>query len=215
MTFSHCDKEAKTGIFDMADDDPESVERMISYMYTMDYEDGQDNEVALVKDLDVFSSTKKVKNGRKSIRVSMNPLLINTRVFIIGDKYDVKGLKDLAMTKYIAAISSYWNSASLVASLKLLYEETPTSERRLKDVAIKAAREHIKLLVDNEEFATLCKKQGEIAFDVLKASIIPLEALEELCEGCSGYTQAHKVSPFNSSRTTHCQSCGRSFQICY
>ena len=46
------------------------------------------------------------------------------------------------MIKYKESLPSGWNSASFVASLKLMYELTPESDRLLKDVAIKAAGEN-------------------------------------------------------------------------
>ena len=54
----------------------------------------------------------------------------------------IPSLKELSMIKYKESLPSGWNSASFVASLKLMYELTPESDRLLKDVAIKAAGEN-------------------------------------------------------------------------
>jgi len=70
-----------------------------------------------------------------------------------------------------------WNDASFTSSLKLLYAETPETDRLLKDVAIKAAASHVKELVNQAECVDLCRKNGEIAFDMLKAPLDPQSSL--------------------------------------
>ena len=61
----------------------------------------------------------------------------------------------------------------VVNSLKLMYEETMEKDRTLKDVAVKTAGDHVKELVNREEFVDLCKANGEVDFDILKASLTP------------------------------------------
>jgi hypothetical protein len=194
----------------MEDDDPDSVERLISYMYTMDYTDGR--EVAVTptttppKSQSKTKGTKKIKHRHEGTvdlvhpqpidTPGRNPLLNNALAFVLGDKYDVSGFKNLAKVKYEAALPDYWNSASFVASLKLLYEATPDSERNLKDIAIKTAGEHAKELMDRGEFRALCKANGEIAFDVLAASLV------------SADTRDLPAGPLVSEEARECPDCG-------
>lgn len=46
------------------------------------------------------------------------------------------------------------------------------NDRALKDVAMKSAGEHARKLLDRREFVDLCKIKGDIAVDVLKASLL-------------------------------------------
>lgn len=66
------------------------------------------------------------------------PLLMKAKICVIANKYDIRGLKDLAKEKCEKVVASEWNSASFVASLKLLSKETMDSDRCLKDIAIGA-----------------------------------------------------------------------------
>jgi hypothetical protein len=43
-------------------------------------------------------------------------------------------------------------------------------EFRMRFVAVKATSEHVELLVDRGDFPIICDKNGDIVFDVLKAS---------------------------------------------
>jgi hypothetical protein len=91
----------------------------------------------------------------------------------MAEKYDIPALKTLAKIKFEAAVSSDWNTSALSESLRLMYDGLPDSDRLLKDVAIAAAAGHVKKLVDRGEFVALCKENGDITFDVLKASLRP------------------------------------------
>ncbi|KAF7859656.1 hypothetical protein EAF04_008735 [Stromatinia cepivora] len=137
--------ESVTGVLDLVDDDPSTVARMINFFYLQDYDDSETNEEA------------KEGYGR---------LLINTMVYIIGDKYDIQGLKTLAKRKYEAAIDTEWNTPSFSASLELIYEELPESDTCLTSLALQTAGKHVKELKDKEEFASLCKNNPAIAYDL-------------------------------------------------
>ncbi|EHK99475.1 hypothetical protein M7I_4632 [Glarea lozoyensis 74030] len=117
-------------------------------------------------------STANLAHSQPIDTTGRNPLLNNALAFVLGDKYDVSGFKNLAKAKYEAALPDYWNSASFVDSLKLLYEASPDSERDLRDIAVKAAGNHARELMDHGEFCALCKANAEIAFDVLAASLV-------------------------------------------
>ncbi|KAJ8061742.1 hypothetical protein OCU04_009539 [Sclerotinia nivalis] len=138
-------QESVTGVLDLVDDDPSTVARMINFFYLQDYDDSETNEEA------------KEGYGR---------LLINTMVYIIGDKYDIQGLKTLAKRKYEAAIDTEWNAPSFSASLELMYEELPESDTCLTSLALQTAGKHVKELKDKEEFASLCKNNPAIAYDL-------------------------------------------------
>ena len=47
----------------------------------------------------------------------------NTKVYIFADKYDIPGLKELAMVKYEKAVSNEWNYPSFASSLELMYAQ--------------------------------------------------------------------------------------------
>jgi hypothetical protein len=154
------------------------------------------------------------KKGSRSMDYSDTALLINTQVFIIADKYDIQDLKQLAREKYEDVVPHTWDSSSFVASLKLIYEETLESDRLLKDVAVNMAGQHMKKLVDREEFVDLCKNNGVIAFDVMMAS------LGRLGETNTGTTRGHHGITNEPSKTLtpeeeKCFSCGEYFVNCY
>lgn len=182
-------QEAKTGVIDLEDDHPDTIEKFIRFLYTQQYDDGQS-------------------------QAGSQALHTNTALYITGEKFDVVTLKALAKEKYESAVSAAWNCASFTSSLKLLYAETPETDRLLKDVAVKAAPGHLKELVELEDFAELCKNNGEIAFDILRACSSPIstgKAAEVYCCRClsSEYVISHSLS--GPPARYHCNRCNRSF----
>ncbi|KAK6596767.1 BTB/POZ domain-containing protein [Botrytis cinerea] len=140
--------ESVTGILDLEDDDPETVARMINFLYLQDYDDTSE------------PTGEGVEEG-------YGCLLVNTMVYIIGDKYDIQALKTLARKKYEAAIVTDWNTPSFSASLELMYEELPESDTSLTSIALETAGKHLKELNDRGEFSSLCKNNPAIAYDLL------------------------------------------------
>lgn len=215
-------------MIDLPNDEPDVVEKMIKFMYHGNFSDGRNvkSESATTITTEQAAVLKKVK-GRTAKQAATSPtviwsspessaaLLLNSRVYIIAELYDVPQLKELAKNKYQELVLAEWTSLSFVASLKLMYESTPESDRMLKDVAIKAAAGHIRELVDRGEFAALCKENGEIAFDILKAPYSEVSAEDtsfysSLNCGYCGVTGS-VTNGENHGAIFHCGSCGYSF----
>jgi hypothetical protein len=223
--FANCFQEATTGEIDLQEDEPEIVANMIKFLYTDTYEDFNDSmATATATDPTIAAKMSEVKGERPqqvqskrktpqtstpqfpaSTRASKTvepseAVLINTKVYIIGDKYDIQPLKDLATKKYGEALPNHWNSAPFVASLKLIYEGTLEKDRPLKDLAADTAAMHANELTDRGEFASLCKENGEITFDVLKASLAP----KPICPHCEtgNYVRREYLKLFD-----YCRSC--------
>lgn len=95
-------------------------------------------------------------------------LLINAKVYIIAEKYDIQALKELACAKYKEVWQKSWNSAHFTESASLVYENTVEEDKMLRDVIVKAASDNIKALLDRGEFVELLKSYGDFATDILK-----------------------------------------------
>lgn len=61
---------------------------------------------------------------------------INAQMFGIVKQYDLDSLKQLVNKKYKMVIPNKWNTATYVASLKLLFENTPESDWSIRYTVI-------------------------------------------------------------------------------
>src|SRR5882672_7153230 len=104
---------------------------MISYLYIESY----------IDQLKALSSTS---TSSSSAATTYHPLMLNAKVYVMAEKYDVSRLKTYSAQKFEDSFPGTWNatlmaanSPPLAASLKLLYEEPPESDRHLKGIALK------------------------------------------------------------------------------
>jgi hypothetical protein len=181
---------------------------MISFFYSQDYfdvssEPNLNNEMQLA----VVDSIIPVTLA--------SPLLTHAKVYVMAEKYDVPALKALSKEKYEAAVSTAWNDFIFTKSLKLIYDETPDSDRVMRDIAAKAAASHLAQLLERGEFLGLCKTNGEIGVDILKASLSST-AIDEVdagrcsrpyCKHCG--SNSMKIGVL-SALPYYCQTCHQS-----
>jgi hypothetical protein len=95
---------------------------------------------------------------------------MNTKLYIAGEVYDIPKLKVLAAKKYQDKASKDWSVAKLLSSLDHMYQHTREEDRFLKKVAIHATTYHVDELLLSQLFSALCRKYGEIGFEVLKVA---------------------------------------------
>ncbi|ATZ57217.1 hypothetical protein BCIN_14g03750 [Botrytis cinerea B05.10] len=215
--------EALTGEINLPDDHPAIVERIIKFLYTGDF-DATPSIDEIVEDASnlYFQESPIEASDEESTALveetvfqvvdrSLEILTICTRVFIMAEKYDIQALKVLAKTKFEEAVFTEWNAISLSASLRLMYDELPESDRLLKDVAIQAAADHMEELADRGEFAKLCKEDGEIAYDVLKAFLHVANHSAIVCPNCN---TKHRGKASNKGKQKYiCHGCDDHFYI--
>ena len=168
----------------MDEEEGKILEKFLLYFYIKDFEDG----AKLVEN--TMSGNPSESGGldqgyphwAKSIftsRFASGPdppdsaLLVSVKMYIMGDKYDVQDLKELAVQKYAAAtlVPHPESSKFFACSLALLYDETTENDRMLKDVAVREAGRRVEELVEDPDFASICGPRAEIIFDILKASV--------------------------------------------
>jgi len=174
-------------------DEPHIIANMLKFVYGKVYDDGSDTISVYTSDTPGRTPSKAVRVNSSSVSSplalikaseldSIDAPLTDAKMFTIGTKYGIPALRRVAKTKYLAAMPDTWNSASFVASLKVLYEEATETDHAMKDIAVEAAGEHARELLGREEFLSLCKENGEIAVNVMKTAL--MDPLKQPCASC-------------------------------
>ncbi|KAH0559307.1 hypothetical protein GP486_004180 [Trichoglossum hirsutum] len=152
-------KEAISGVITL-DDDPDSVRRMISFMYTFDYDD-------------------EVKINPKSAE---NPALFSSiRVYAIAEKYGIEDLKELARSRFSTWASENWNHHSeFTAMVQEVYDSTPSSDRGLRDVVETILKKNFEsVFYDDRLKELLISQMGELGLSVLTGAMEKVRSLTE------------------------------------
>ena len=178
-------------------------------------ESQQDGHEVVQADAEATELEEEEEDGSESVTVDdlveavpLTALLTNAKVYVIGDKYNIQPLKELVKRKYAEVVPYEWNDASFAASLQFLYENTPESDRLLKDVAIRTAAQHAKELIDHGEFVDLFRNCKGIAFDVLKQALLPKRDLNSTGMRCPFCNSAIiHFSPMREEEAWFCHDC--------
>lgn len=155
---------------------------MDDFLYTLDYDDDRidikdqppastphnpmPTAVVMFKSQDL-----PVADGATAEQTTgLNPLslLVNAKVYIIAEKYDIQALKQWAVVKYKEVLLATWNSSSFIESASLVFENTPESDQMLRKVIIRKASENARALFDRNEFVALLESHGGFAAEVLR-----------------------------------------------
>lgn len=143
----------------MNDDEPSIVRKMMDFLYTLDYDDLSPPSV-------MAEVAEQQQQAPESDLGSF--LLVNAKVYFIADKYELKGLKGLACTKYQRVLLNTWNAPIFIESACHVLENTMETDQLLRDVIVQVASDHAKELLNRGEFVEMLKNHGDIAAGILR-----------------------------------------------
>ncbi|KAK4134630.1 hypothetical protein BT67DRAFT_379345, partial [Trichocladium antarcticum] len=115
--------------YEIAEQSPAIVRRMVEYFYTGDY-----------KDCNESTQDPNQEKPECSDEEGLTALCIHARMFALADMYHVDRLQSLAVTKYSKAMEKTPNIGDLLDSISDVYRLTPPSVRTLRDKVIVAFR---------------------------------------------------------------------------
>ncbi|KAL9023299.1 MAG: hypothetical protein Q9196_007287, partial [Gyalolechia fulgens] len=142
--------EAETATIDLKEVDPLMINELIHYLYNSDYDDGGHSD-----------------DGGK--RNESEKLAFNVGMYIVGDRFDVSNLKELAREKFAAAVVEGWSGDGLPDIVRTIYDNTLSTDRGLRDCLMSTLQKHKMALRDNEDFMEVVKTHGEFAVELIDA----------------------------------------------
>ena len=117
---------------------------MLTYIYTLEYDDGEATMVC--------------------------KLISNVRVYALAEKYCIPELKELANTKFKTLIQS--DLAKFFQSLEVVYlavfEGKPATDEPLRDMVIGICADNIGLAIECKEFDALVREHQDFGLWVLR-----------------------------------------------
>ncbi|KAL6714132.1 hypothetical protein ACLMJK_008626 [Lecanora helva] len=123
---SHLSKEATTQKIEFPEDNPSLIAKLVDYAYVLDY---TDHEYA----------HKSNSEEHKFI----SALHTNAELYLLGEKYDLQGLKKLAGTKFDMAVAKLGTKppepSAMLSLVSIVCEGTPVKDRGLRDRVVSLA----------------------------------------------------------------------------
>ncbi|KAF5685943.1 kelch repeat BTB domain-containing protein [Fusarium circinatum] len=173
-----CDRDFKesNGVIELPDDDPAAVQKMIGYIYNIEYAptttqmlDNYDDIEAELSDTDYdnaeryrmklfgaeFVERKRIKQLKERKWASWkveeptpsSQLSLHAKVYALGEKYRIEGLKKEAQRKFESEIQSgNVGVDDFAEAVEEVYTSTVSDDRGLRDVVVRMIEQDILLL---------------------------------------------------------------------
>ncbi len=167
--------------------------RMITYLYSLDYND----------------SKGVLPSGVGNKDSANDAPLINVHMYTMGDKYGIGGLKKVAEVKFEDAVKQKMSPLEFLPAVIKIYESTPDVDRGLRDVAVRLATLSVKSLTASTTFRKVIAKVPEFACDVINwtsgNATKPATTFLTYCGGCEKKTYG-KIEKLRCGECTYLKS---------
>lgn len=165
-------------MIELPDDDPAIVKRVLAFMYTSNY-DGVDTDLASgIASLPQDNAPEdQAAQAPITLKDKGKCLIINAKVYICAEKWDIPALERLAAKKYKQRVCHNYliPRSNFIESMQITYDETPEDDRLLKNIMIRVAVLYIQLQTRSlqpplgPELAKIISEDGDVAIDLIVA----------------------------------------------
>ena len=169
----------------MEEVDPETVGRMIEYIYTSDYCDGNRSGQAaaivapgeVLDDDAVGDENRSISKSQESIDQDDTTaipdgvgqwLLNNVLVYAIAERYFIEGLKEMARVKFRSQAENLLSVKEFPEIIRELYQSTLSSDRGLRDIVSHICAQQGRIVVDRPDLSASIVENGEFGLDILR-----------------------------------------------
>ncbi|CAG5181638.1 uncharacterized protein ALTATR162_LOCUS9784 [Alternaria atra] len=161
-------EEEFTGVIQMGHVPHLKLKRIVSFLYNANYNDDLPD------------------------RADISPLQLHAQMFSLADQYDISNLDTLAAEKYLSKCTLSWAPLEFLTSIPNIYTTTPSSVRRLRDIACMIIQKHLPKMLSNKDVADINPLYGHCTSC---GPSQPMEALQARCKqskrGNSGFGFYH------------------------
>jgi hypothetical protein len=174
------------------------IEKMLHYLYDEGYEDGSsptgitwgnwkplepEPEDEHIKD-EITRSESPEMSETSAVRADSDmvdketPAHVNVWMYIIADKYFIRGLKELAREKFELSFKIAWEDTKFTSVIGIIYGQRGPKDSDIRGVVTKLAIQHLSSLKDRQEFHAVLKNYPDFAYDfsiVMMDKVLQLE----------------------------------------
>lgn len=200
----------------MEDDDEKAVQRMLIYLYSLDYDDKEPAEAcqsdsdpstyatssasAAVSNLNTNAKHHRLEQaaamGQRMKAAIQQRIMSNISVYAIADKYDIPQLKILAKSKFQALVHSKWPFDDFPAIIKATFGTSPLEDGGLKEVVLGICAVHIDEIMKNEELASAITEIGPLCFGLMQKALINRNDIKQELDRVLGELSKSKLQTF-------------------
>ncbi|KAM5442950.1 hypothetical protein MferCBS31731_001823 [Microsporum ferrugineum] len=166
-------KEATARTIDLPDDDLETIERVLSFIYLQDYEETghivqlestntPEPPKANTRAATNSSYTKKVEGTTANAAASNN-----VQVYIAADKFGITPLKSLAAEKFTRWVNTNWDSPAFLHIVEEVMTSVPSHDQVLRNILADAISKNLTLFVNQKAILPLIESFGSLGSAII------------------------------------------------
>lgn len=172
----------------MNDDDPQTIKRMLQYLYTLDYPEDdvpfvRADHAAMDGSLSpplLHNTSTITEHKTDSITTlglfegasSHDPKMMNNAIaYATAEKYDIPELKELAKRKFQTLASSKWPHNNFYAVTEAVFSTTPDEDMGLRQIVIDICGKHFRDILKDEESRAAFLNNKAVAVAVLDTAV--------------------------------------------
>ncbi|EFE39124.1 BTB/POZ domain protein [Trichophyton verrucosum HKI 0517] len=160
-------KEAKSRTVELPDDDFETIERVLSFLYLQEYDENGHlmalDSKAIVPSSSTDGSSAKDEKRTRTTDAGLN----NVRVYVAADKFGIPLLQSLAAEKFTRWANSNWDSTEFLRDIEEIMTITPPHDRTLRDILADVISKNLQLFAANKDFLALIENFGGLGSAIL------------------------------------------------
>jgi hypothetical protein len=134
---------------------------MVEFLYRAKY--NVDSEMHK----DASGTARSKRTIAQSVQEAEHPLMTHAYMYVLGDKYDIPALKELACRNYKERTETQWNAEAFSESAELVYNNIVAGKDPLKNAIYEAARARIECLINEPSFDGPLRRINNFAADIL------------------------------------------------
>ena len=192
-------QEGDTRIIELDSDNPVIVEMMIQFFYSLNYNDGASTKQKINNQV-----TNAIQsNGDEQGLTNSSPLLNNALVYAMADKYQVKWLKDRAISKTWHRLSENFKLKEFSDAIDTVWTSTPSSDNRMRSLYLENFLiRRCEILSGSDADTSLIWANNDFLRDVIRAEA---EVLQGDNQSTLGIRMSLKCTIHNSEEEPTCR----------
>lgn len=179
------------------DDEPQTIKRMLFYLYTLDYPDYNvpdiqaepvttEHSPLLHLRHNTSTSVEEVTDLATELEVSEGAatddprMMNNVLVYAVAEKYDIPDLKALAKRKFQNLVESKWPHDSFGAIAESVFSTTPDGDMGLRQIVLDCSKHNVQDILKDKDSRTVLFDIEAVAAVVLDAAVQKLDQVDLL-----------------------------------
>ncbi|EZG02978.1 hypothetical protein H106_06508 [Trichophyton rubrum CBS 735.88] len=161
-------KEAKSRTVELPDDDSETIERVLSFLYLQEYDEkghlmALDSQITVAPSSTDGSSARNDEEQSKTTDAGLN----NAQVYVAADKFGIPLLQALAAEKFTRWAHSNWNSKEFLQDIEEIMIISPPHDRTLRNILADIISKNLNWFGVRKDFLALIENFGGLGSAVL------------------------------------------------